>query len=96
MVVAKDMNSLIVEYDKQYKNGLKPLALIRGQVVSSMGDRQYVNLGFTDSEVCRNIYSAMRNSEKVCDYIICIDLGENGLCKSVMNRVLKASGGKMV
>ncbi len=96
MVVAKDMNSLIAEYDKQYKNGLKPLALIRGQVVSSMGDRQYVNLGFTDSEVCRNIYSAMRNSEKVCDYIICIDLGENGLCKSVMNRVLKASGGKMV
>ncbi|MDE6565458.1 MAG: threonylcarbamoyl-AMP synthase [Clostridia bacterium] len=96
MVVAKDMDCLIAEYDKQTKNGLNVLALIRGQAIPNMGNRKYVNLGNTDKEVCRNIYKAMRDSEKVCDYIVCIDLGENGLCKSVMNRVLKASGGKVV
>lgn len=96
MVVATDMQSLIAEYDAQKAKGLQPLCLIRGQAVSLVGDRDYVNLGMTDSEVCRNIYKAMRDSEKVCDYIVCIDLGEQGLCKSVMNRVLKASGGKIV
>lgn len=96
MVVASNMDSLIAEYDDKKAQGLKPLCLIRGQAVPFIGDRNYVNLGMTDSEVCRNIYKTMRDSEKVCDYIICIHLGENGLCKSVMNRVLKASGGKIV
>ena len=96
MVVAKDMDSLIAEYDIQSQKGLNVLALIRGQAVQAMAGRKYVNLGNNDSEVCRNIYKAMRDGEKVCDYIICIDLGENGLCKSVMNRVMKASGGKVV
>lgn len=96
MVVAKDMQALIDEYDKQAAKGLNPLCLIRGQAVSTVGKRNFVNLGDSDELVCRNIYKAMRDSEKVCDYIICIDLGDNGLCKSVMNRVLKASGGKIV
>lgn len=96
MVVAKDMSSLIAEYDKQLNKGLSPLCLIRGQAVSAVGGRNFVNLGDNDEEVCRNIYKVMRDSEKICDYIICIDLGDNGLCKSVMNRVLKASGGKIV
>lgn len=96
MVVAKNMNSLIVEYDKQLAKGLNPLCLIRGQAMDIVGDRNFVNLGNTDEAVCRNIYKVMRDSEKVCDYLICIDLGDNGLCKSVMNRVLKASGGKIV
>ena len=96
MVVAESMQSLIKEYDSQKEKGLKPLALIRGQAIQLMGNREYVNLGNNDSEVCKNIYKTMRDSEKVCDYIICIDLGDNGLCKSVMNRVMKACGGKIV
>lgn len=96
MVVAKDMQALFDEYDKQVQKGLKPLALIRGQAVSIMNGRSFVNLGENDNEVCRNIYKTMRDAEKYCDYIICIHLGEDGICKSVMNRVIKASGGKVV
>ncbi len=96
MVVAKDMKSLVEDYDKKVAKNMNPLCLIRGQAVQAVGDRRYVNLGNTDAEVCRNIYRVMRDSEKVCDSIICIDLGESGVCKSVMNRVLKASGGKVV
>lgn len=96
MVVAKDMVSLLAEYDRQLEKGLKPLALIRGQAVDKMNGRNFVNLGNDDTEVCKNIYKAMRDSEKVCDYIICIHLGDSELCQSVMNRVSKASGGKLV
>lgn len=96
MVVAKDMQSLLEEYDRQVQNGLKPLALIRGQAVAQIGERNFVNLGDNDFEVCRNIYKDMRNAEKVCDFIVCIHLGNQGLCNSVMNRVMKASGGKIV
>ncbi len=96
MVVAKDMESLLAEYDSKSKNGVDVVALIRGQAAGMMGSRRFVNLGENDKEVCRNIYKTMRDIEKVCEYIICIDLGDNGLCKSVMNRVLKASGGKIV
>ena len=96
MVVAKDMKSLVEDYDKKVAKNMNPLCLIRGQAVQAVGNRRYVNLGNTDAEVCRNIYRVMRDSEKVCDSIICIHLGESGVCKSVMNRVLKASGGKVI
>ncbi len=96
MVVASDMQALIAEYDRQIALDKKPLCLIRGQAVDIIGDRKFVNLGDSDFEVCRNIYKSMRDAEKVCDYIICIYLEDSEICKSVMNRVLKASGGKIV
>lgn len=96
MVVAKDMKALVENYDSKIAEGLRPLCLIRGQAVKEIGNRRFVNLGNTDEEVCRNIYRVMRDCEKICDNIICIDLGDSSLCKSVMNRVLKASGGKIV
>lgn len=96
MVVARDMDSLLKEFDRQTAAGLRVLALIRGQAVGLMSGRHYMNLGETDSEVCSNIYKAMREAEKICDFIICIDLGGSELCASVMNRVNKASGGRVV
>lgn len=96
MSVAKSIEALLSEYDLQIDNGHKPLALIRSEHTSLMDGRKYINLGATDEEVCRNIYSAMRDGEKYCDYMICIDLGTVGVCGSIMNRVIKASGGKVV
>lgn len=96
MVVAKDISSLLAEYDAQVEKGLKPLALIKDENVNLMQGRNFMNLGKTDEEVCRNIYKDMRDAEKICDYIVCIDLGMNGVCRSVMNRVMKAAGGKIV
>lgn len=96
MVIASSMASMIEEYDRQIKLGNKPICLIRGQAVDIMAGRNYINLGNDDSEVCKNIYKSMRDAEKICDYIICIYIEGSEVCKSVMNRVLKASGGKIV
>lgn len=96
MAVAKDMDSLIKEYDKQKDSGKNPIALIKADGIALMQGRRYINLGNTDDEVCRSIYKEMRHAEKISDYIICIHLGLKGVSESVMNRVMKAAGGKLI
>lgn len=96
MVLANDIDSLIAHYDKIALEGKRVLALIRHEHIAVMGDRNYIDLGHNDAEVCRNIYKEMRDGEKICDYMICIDLGTDGVCGSVMNRVLKACAGVRV
>lgn len=95
-VVAKNIDSLIKEYDRLVEKGINVLALVRDCDIEKLGNRNYVNLGKNDDEVCSNIYEALRDNEKVCDYMICIDLEDDGLGSSIMNRVNKASGGVKV
>ena len=44
----------------------------------------------------RNVYSALRSAEKDYDLIIVEIMQGDGVEKSVMNRVMKAAGGKTV
>lgn len=96
MVISHDMDRLIKEYDYQLKNGRKPLALIKSQDKDLMANRDFIDLGTSEEEICKNIYSAMRKGEKSCDYMICIYLGDSGVFGAIMNRLLKAAGGKVI
>lgn len=95
-VVANNLTSLIDEYDNSVRKGYNPIALIEEGDCHKIGKRNFYNLGKTSQEVCKNIYKALRACEKIYNYIICINLGEDGVSGSVMNRILKASGGKIV
>lgn len=96
MVIAESIESLINEYDLRAEEGLDVVALVRAEQVASIEGRRCIDIGANDTEVCKNIYKVMRDVEKVSEYIICIYLGNEGVCSSVMNRLIKSVGGKVV
>ena len=96
MVLAESVESLIAEYDKQSVDINKVVALVRSEQVPMMQGRNCIDIGASDEEVCRNIYKIMRDAEKIYEYIVCIHLGYTGVCASVMNRLVKSVGGKVV
>ena len=95
-VVANDIASAVECYVKEQKAGKTPVILCRGEHTGELGGCRFIDLGRGDTEVCRNIYSALHKGEKIADFIICEDLGAQGVAASVMNRVNKAAGGKRV
>ena len=93
-VVASDVESAISGYDRAKEEGRDPVIVARSH--EAYGDRNVIELGKSDEEVCRNIYSALHRGETEHDYIIIEDFGDGGIGDSVMNRVNKASGGKRI
>lgn len=95
-VVAKDVGSAVKAYDAAEKKGLKPVIIARSSTAEKLGGRTHIDLGSSDAEVCRNIYAALHRAEKIAGFIVCEHFGEKGVCGSVMNRVMKSAGGKIV
>ncbi len=57
---------------------------------------QGIDLGKTIEDVEHNIFASLRDAEKQCDTIIIEKPEDKGLGRSVLNRVLKSSGGKVL
>lgn len=95
-LVALSAQSAAQEYDRVKAEGKNPILIVRTQTAEATGNRTHIDVGSTDAEVCRNIYAALHRGEKIADYIICEHFGDSGVCGSVMNRVMKAAGGKTV
>lgn len=95
-VVAKDVGSAVKAYDDAEEKGLKPVIIARSSTAEKLGGRTHIDLGSSDAEVCRNIYAALHRAEKIAGFIVCEHFGEKGVCGSVMNRVMKSAGGKIV
>ena len=93
MVVANSIESMISEYDKKLNDNFKPILICKSCHKYSISGRNYIDVGNTEDEVVRNIYSALHEGEKLSNYIICEDFGNEGKYASVMNRVNKSSGG---
>ena len=95
-VVAESISSAQECYKKVKERGGNPVILCRSEHTAELGGCRFIDLGADDAQVCRNIYSALHKGEKIADFIICEDLGTQGVAASVMNRVNKAAGGKRV
>ncbi len=95
-VVAESISSAEECYKKVKERGGNPVILCRSEHTAELGGCRFIDLGADDAQVCRNIYSALHKGEKIADFIICEDLGTQGVAASVMNRVNKAAGGKRV
>lgn len=93
MVVATSIESMLKEYDNQKQKGKNPILLVRKSWQEGLGGRRFILVGDSDDEVMRNIFAVMHEAQKISDYIICQDFGEEGKNASVMNRVNKAAGG---
>ncbi len=95
MVVATTLSAALEEYDNQAEK-CQPVLICSAKWSAQTGDRNVINVGDDEREVCRSIYGAMHIAQDKYQYIICEDFGDEGIMLSVMNRVNKASGGKKI
>ncbi|MEG1964201.1 MAG: L-threonylcarbamoyladenylate synthase [Clostridia bacterium] len=82
-------------YKQKLAEGATPVILCFESNMDKYNNKQIISLGKDTKEACKNIYSAMFEADKIGNYILCEDLSKDELGKSIMNRVLKASGGKI-
>ena len=83
-------------YDRCAAEGKSPVLLFRDIYPDILGERARVSLGRSVDDFMHNVYSALRTAEKEHDVIIVETLAGEGRAASVMNRVMKAVGGKTV
>ena len=83
-------------YDRCAAEGRHPVLLFRDIYPDVLGDRERIPLGKSVEDFMHTVYSALRAAEKSYDVIIVETLEGEGRAASVMNRVMKAVGGKTV
>lgn len=83
-------------YDRCAAEGRHPVLLFRDIYPDVLGDRECISLGKSVEDFMHTVYSALRAAEKSYDVIIVETLDGEGRAASVMNRVMKAVGGKTV
>ena len=94
-VVATTIEHAVAEYDKTISEGGNPVLVYRG-IYESIDGRNLIDLGVTAEDYARNVYSALREAEINFDQIIIEELHGGGIEYSVMNRVYKSAGNKLV
>ena len=94
-VVARSVDSALSEYNKRIAEGGNPVLVYRN-IYDELSGKSLIDLGKTPEDYARNIYSALRSAEDKYDEIIIEELHGQGIEFSVMNRVYKSAGNKMV
>lgn len=83
-------------YDRCAAEGRRPVLLFRDIHAEVLGERERISLGVSVDDFMHSVYSALRAAEKDHDVIVVETLTGEGRAASVMNRVMKAVGGKTV
>ena len=83
-------------YDRCAAEGRHPVLLFRDIYPDVLGARERISLGESVEDFMHTVYSALRAAEKSYDVIVVETLEGEGRAASVMNRVMKAVGGKTV
>lgn len=83
-------------YDRCAAEGRRPVLLFRDIHADVLGERERISLGVSVEDFMHSVYSALRTAEKDHDVIVVETLTGGGRAASVMNRVMKAVGGKTV
>lgn len=96
MVIANSFESMIQEYKLRRDEGLNPIIIARDDIIKKLNGERYIDVGLDADETMRNIFASMHEGQRIANYIICQDFGEDGKNASVMNRVNKAAGGVRV
>lgn len=86
------------EFEKQKANGKDPVALAMRDVAKELEEMgvNAVSLGKDGAEFAHNIFEYLRTYEKTNDFILIEALRGDGIERSIMNRILKSSGGVIV
>ena len=83
-------------YDRCVAEGRRPVLLFRDIHADVLGERERISLGVSVEDFMHSVYSALRAAEKDHDVIVVETFTGEGRAASVMNRVMKAVGGKTV
>ena len=83
-------------YDRCAAEGRRPVLLFRDIHADVLGERERISLGVSVEDFMHSVYSALRAAEKDHDVIVVETFTGEGRAASVMNRVMKAVGGKTV
>jgi L-threonylcarbamoyladenylate synthase len=83
-------------YDRAAAKGKKTIVLCLYDWQKPLEKRNAAVLGKTVRQFAKNYYAALRNAEKTYDYIIIQGFSDGELEHSLMNRITKSSGGKIL
>lgn len=93
---AFDEDRAFARYDEEKAAGENPVLVMRERHRAAAEDRNFISLGDTPEECMHSIYAALRDAEKRFDFVIVEGLSGGGAEQSVMNRIAKAVGGKVL
>lgn len=88
-VMKDDVSEVILEYKRVVKEGKRPVIIGKNHVEYFF--LNLINIGNTGEEYARNVYDALHKAEENYDYVIVEKLEDEGVSRSVMNRLLKAT-----
>jgi len=74
----------------------KPVILCTDANAARYGTRDVITVGKAAKDYARNVYAALRAAEKSYGAIIAEGVEDSGIGRSIINRLIKASGGKLV
>lgn len=93
----KQQQKTIDLYDKLVSEGKKTVILSLDGHILAYGDRNIFNVGADSREYAHNLFSLLRECDKVgYDAAIAEGVTDQGYGLSVMNRVCKSAGGKII
>ncbi len=94
MVLSESVEETLSKYAEAEEKGLKPVILAKGENVSKYEGKTYIEMGFSEKDLAYNLYTALRQAEKIGDFIISETVDDDGVGYSVMNRMRKAASVK--
>lgn len=89
-----DTAKLCKAYDKFVSNGQKPVLLVENPSV--FGNRNTYPIGSTDLEVSHNLFENLRILETKYDCIIASFTSKTEFAQSILNRLVRSAGGKLL
>lgn len=93
---AFDEGKAFARYDEEKAAGGNPVLIMRECHRAAAGDRNFISLGDTAEECMHSVYAALREAEKRFGFVIVEGLSGDGAVQSVMNRIMKSVGGKVL
>lgn len=86
----------LAEYKSKRTRGVNAFILCDDKTAKELKVGYVLNLGSTENEVAANLYSKLREGEKIADYIIAIaPEKQDGVMTGVINRLKKACGSNL-
>lgn len=83
------------EYDRMTDEGKKVVILATDDLMGDLGDRLVWSVGIGKKEYAHNLFSLLRRADdEKADAVLAVGTDENDYGAPLMNRLLKAAGGK--
>lgn len=94
MVLSDGREQTLSLYEEAKNKGLNPVVLAKGENLPFYDGLTVIDMGYEDKDLAYNLYTALRQAEKMGNYVISETVDDSGVGYSVMNRMRKAASVK--